>query len=699
MTSSPPTDPLTAMSQTLTPKRAVSYLRVSTREQARRGGRDEGFSIPAQRAANKRKALAMGAIIAKEFVEGGVSATTTRRPALQSMLTYLEEETAAGRAIDYVIVHKLDRLVRNRYDDTTLGRRFDELGVRLASTSENIDQTPGGLLLHGIMASIAEFYSANLSNEVKKGMDEKVRSGGCIGRAPLGYRNTVTHINDQEARTVVIDNQRASLVTWAFRAYATGQWTLKSLAAELEARGLTTVPTAKLPEKPLSVQSLGKLLRNTFYIGQVTYRGTIYQGNHQPLISREVFDTVQLVLAGHANGERTLKHPHYLKSTIYCGICGSRLIITNATPRNVTYQYFVCLGRHSKKQPDCTFRATLPEQIEDEVARIYQRLCLYPAARRQLEQTLHTQLTELSKQTAQELDDLTANCRRLERQREKLLQAHYADAIPLETLKTEQARITHELTAIQRRQATLNQDLDTKQELITQALDLAQHTAHAYRRAPDHIRRLLNQTLFDKIYITPDDHTGRLTTTARPQPPFDTILKNQTEPTDDNAPVPATSSEISTTTATDLATSNVPQTPPAGGHQVASDTKPDLMNPSRTRPNTLEQTQNTPKTKQKPAPWVHHDTGLSMDSMVGVAGFEPTTSSSRTKRATKLRHTPCAAGDSIVGPWRWKEIRPKRRRSRGCGARARRREDDAVGGSAPASDRSRCGTRPISMRK
>ena len=370
MTSSPPTDPLTAMSQTLTPKRAVSYLRVSTREQARRGGRDEGFSIPAQRAANKRKALAMGAIIAKEFVEGGVSATTTRRPALQSMLAYLEEETAAGRAIDYVIVHKLDRLVCNRYDDTTLGRRFDELGVRLVSTSENIDQSPGGLLLHGIMASIAEFYSANLSNEVKKGMDEKVRSGGCIGRAPLGYRNTTTHINGQEARTVTVDDQRAPLVTWAFRAYATGQWTLKSLAAELQARGLTTAPTAKLPEKPLSVQSLGKLLRNTFYIGQVTYRGATYQGNHQPLISREVFDAVQLVLAGHANGERTLKHPHYLKSTIYCGICGSRLIITNATPKNVTYEYFVCLGRHSRK-PDCTFRATLAEQIEDEVARLY----------------------------------------------------------------------------------------------------------------------------------------------------------------------------------------------------------------------------------------------------------------------------------------------------------------------------------------
>ena len=77
------------LAQELTPRRAVSYLRVSTREQARRGGREEGFSIPAQRAANKRKAMSIGAIIGKEFTEGGVSATTTRRPALQAMLRYL----------------------------------------------------------------------------------------------------------------------------------------------------------------------------------------------------------------------------------------------------------------------------------------------------------------------------------------------------------------------------------------------------------------------------------------------------------------------------------------------------------------------------------------------------------------------------------------------------------------------------------
>jgi hypothetical protein len=75
-------DPFAAFTQTFTPKRAVSYLRVSTREQAERGGLEEGFSIPAQREANKKKAQSMGAMVTKEFVERGVSGTSTNRPAL-----------------------------------------------------------------------------------------------------------------------------------------------------------------------------------------------------------------------------------------------------------------------------------------------------------------------------------------------------------------------------------------------------------------------------------------------------------------------------------------------------------------------------------------------------------------------------------------------------------------------------------------
>ena len=79
-------DPFTAMAAQLTPKRAVSYIRVSTREQAQRGGSEEGFSLPAQREANKRKAQSMGALVVKEFADRGESARSANRPELQKML-------------------------------------------------------------------------------------------------------------------------------------------------------------------------------------------------------------------------------------------------------------------------------------------------------------------------------------------------------------------------------------------------------------------------------------------------------------------------------------------------------------------------------------------------------------------------------------------------------------------------------------
>ena len=675
------------LAQELTPRRAVSYLRVSTREQARRGGREEGFSIPAQRAANKRKAMSIGAIIGKEFTEGGVSATTTRRPALQAMLTYLEEEARAGRPVDYVIVHKLDRLVRNRYDDTTLGKRFDELGVRLVSTSENIDQTPGGLLVHGIMASIAEFYSKNLSNEVKKGMAEKVRGGGCIGRAPLGYRNVITTKNGQEARIVVVDEVRGPLVAWAFAAYASGEWTLRRLAEELTLRGLTTVPTASLPEKPVTVQLLSKVLHNPFYVGEVVYQGVHYAGSHEPLVDRATYESVQTLLATRVNDERTVKHAHYLKSTIYCGICGSRLIVTNVKPRGVVYEYFVCLGRHSKKQPQCSFRATLAEQIEDEIVRLYDRVALRPGQRAVLETALQRQLAMLVAESTQRLTEAKTVRRRLERERDKLLQAHYADAIPLDVLKREQSRISRELRGVERQMTGLEGEMTERQALVGQALDIAQHMATAYRQAPEHIRRMLNQVLFDKVYITPDDETGLLTAMVRYQPPFDGVLgvrggesclsREGVEVGDSDSLEASGDDEVTLGQPSDIVVS--------GPEDVSLHGLPDDGLPAP-KPS---------KNKQKPTSWGFHDVGLSVDSMVGVAGFEPTTSSSRTKRATKLRHTPCAAGDSIASTHRREEIRaaessvtsafaPSGTRLASDGARARL----PVAGSRTGSDRS-----------
>jgi hypothetical protein len=188
------------------------------------------------------------------------------------MLAYIAEHR-----VKYVIVHKVDRLARNRADDVAINLAIHQAGAELVSVSENIDQTPSGLLLHGIMSSIAEFYSRNLATEVIKGTTQKAKNGGTPGRAPTGYLNVRRMVNGREVRTVEVDPERGPLMAWAFEAYASGEWTIRKLLAELTARGLTTAPGQR-GGKPLTVSHLHKLLRNPYYMGLVRYRGALYPG-------------------------------------------------------------------------------------------------------------------------------------------------------------------------------------------------------------------------------------------------------------------------------------------------------------------------------------------------------------------------------------------------------------------------------------
>lgn len=163
---------------------AISYLRVSTKDQATRNGLEEGLTIPAQREAAQRKADQLGAVIVAEFIEPGESGKTARRKALQEMLDYLAEHP-----VRYCIINKVDRIARNRLDDAVIHATLRQAGVTLVSVMENIDETPSGMLMHGIMASIAEFYSVNLAQEVTKGLVQKATIGGTPHKAPIGYLN------------------------------------------------------------------------------------------------------------------------------------------------------------------------------------------------------------------------------------------------------------------------------------------------------------------------------------------------------------------------------------------------------------------------------------------------------------------------------------------------------------------------------
>ena len=485
--------------------RAVIYLRVSTKEQAERGGESEGFSIPAQRDACLRKAAALDAVVVDQFIDRGESAKSAKRPELQRMLTFVAEEQ-----IDYVIVHKIDRLARNRVDDVEINLALRKAGAVLVSCSENIDETPTGALLHGIMSSIAEFYSRNLANEVNKGLIQKAKNGGTPNRAPLGYLNVRKFEDGREIRTVEVDPERAPLVVWAFKTYATGEWTIRTLLAEVTKRGLLSRPTRKRPAKPVTISAFHEMLKNPYYIGVIRYRGVDYEGKHERLIDRQTFEEVQRLLEAHNfAGEKQRIHHHYLKGSIFCGkqhedgtVCGARLIVTNARSRSGRiYPYFTCIGR--QRDPlSCSQRAVLIDDVENEILGVYKSIDLSDDLRLQTEQVILEQINELRKSVGDERQQLVVRQRRALDERAKLLEAHYAGAIPLDLLKIEQERISRDLNHVEERLASLELKFDLAEQNLKTALSFVANLDRAYEEADAKVRRQMNQALFTRILVT-----------------------------------------------------------------------------------------------------------------------------------------------------------------------------------------------------
>ncbi len=481
---------------------AVSYLRVSTKEQASKGGRDEGFSIPAQREANLRKARELNAIITEEFVDAGESARKADRPELIRLIEYVKTHDIA-----YCIVHKVDRLARNRADDVAIHLALQEAGVMLVSATENIDETPSGMLLHGIMSTIAEFYSRNLANEVSKGMSQKARTGGTNGKAPVGYLN-VTKRDElgREIRTIELDPQRSPLVKWAFEAYATGNYSTSTLREELIDRGLTTVPTPKRLAKPPALSTIQKMLASPYYKGSVLYRGATYDGLHEPLVATEVWYRVQAVLAANkASGEKTQAHAHYLKGSIYCGECGSRLILSNAkSRRGVIYPYFICAGRHSKRT-NCERKSMFIPDIEAAVEDYYRRIQIAPHIVAALRELITAELDRLHEVGRHERQAYQSERDALRDERKKLLQAHYAGVVPLDLLGEEQTRIARRLAFLDAQIDAGTIEYEQTKAHLDDCLALAGDCHAIYMSIDDSLRRIANQAFFDKLIVLPDD--------------------------------------------------------------------------------------------------------------------------------------------------------------------------------------------------
>jgi site-specific DNA recombinase len=485
---------------TLASKTAVIYLRVSSKGQLT-GHSAEGYSIEAQREACERYAASLNARIAAEYVEPGRSATTIRREALQRLLSELPQVRP-----DYVIFYDLSRVAREEADAFALLAQIRGNGSRLLSTREPVDDSPQGLLLFAIMAGVNAFRSRDDAVKIKAGLARKHADGGSMGPAKIGYRNARETVNGREVATVDVDLDRSPLVRLGFDLFATGDHTITTLTELLEDVGLRTRGTPKRPSRPVPRSSVHRMLRDDFYTGIVTLKGVKVEGRHARLVDRATFDRVQEILDGHAaSGDRSSKHHHYLKGSIFCGRCEARY--TYERPRSKSgryYEYFCCVSR-IRPDRDCTMPRLSVATVEEAVERFYDMVTLTRAEQAAVRRALREYVESKADVARQEGERHRRRLHELTAEQQKLVQLYYRKAVSEEVLRAEQERIERERSEAERWSTAAEREVEDVMEALEDALTLVGSGRLLYREASPHLRRLINQAIYERLLLEDAD--------------------------------------------------------------------------------------------------------------------------------------------------------------------------------------------------
>ena len=300
--------------------RYVGYIRISSEDQV------GNFSVAAQQQAIEAYVAAQGATLSKLYIDEAESGRSSHRPEFQRM----RQDARSGK-FDALVVHKFDRFARNRTDSLAIKSllRYD-YGIKVFSATEPSEDSDGpmGALIEGIMESAADWYSRNLATEVSKGKKERGQQGLHNNRPPFGMRKDKTHV-------LVPDEAEYPGLMLAYTEFATGRYSDNDIATLLNGAGYRSKTG-----RPFSKDTVRDLLQNRTYLGEVKYQEyhrnadgsrsydapiQWFEGKHEPVIPKELFDRCQEIRAQRVVHRQATKryNPYLLRGLVYCYRCCS----------------------------------------------------------------------------------------------------------------------------------------------------------------------------------------------------------------------------------------------------------------------------------------------------------------------------------------------------------------------------------------
>ena len=334
-------------------KTAVIYARYSSDSQTEQ-------SIEGQLRVCQQYAKNNDIVIVGEYIDRAMTGTNDLRPDFQRMI-----KDSNKKQWDYVLVYKLDRFSRDKYETTIHKHTLKNNGVKVISAMENIPDTPEGIILESMLEGMNQYYSAELSQKVHRGLNESYIKGLFTG----GHQIYGYDIVDKKS---VINEEEAMIVKEIFSKFAQG-FTGVDIAKNLQARGIRTKTGNYLTDK-----AIYKIIQNTKYIGKVKHGETVYTNIYPAIIDEQVWQKVQ-------NIRNAYKHAHCRKQDIYnyilsgkliCGYCKHKMVGESGKEINkiIKYRYYTCLTKRRRKNEKCELQICNKENLEKDVIDITWRV-------------------------------------------------------------------------------------------------------------------------------------------------------------------------------------------------------------------------------------------------------------------------------------------------------------------------------------
>ena len=443
-----------------------AYVRVSTVKQG------EGVSLEAQQEAIERYANQHNLTVTSWFEEKETAAKQGR-PIFTDMVKALKAGKAQG-----LIMHKIDRSARNLRDWATVNDLQDS-GISVHFAAESVDfASRGGRLTADIQAVIAADYIRNLKEEVRKGQLGRLKQGLYPFFAPFGYRN----MGPQEPKA--IDPKNGPLVREMFELYASGEYSLSSLEAEMYRRGMRSVSGRKVYKSKID-----NILKNPFYMGIIRLRAfdTPFEGIHEPIVSAELFRRAQAVRKNKSRKKKT-KHDFLFRGVFSCSECGNQF----SPEKQRGHVYYRC---HTKS---CAGGCVREDAMQSIIEAKLRNLEMTEETFEQLEGALRVTMKQLPEQT--DANTTSLKLAQIDAQLERLTQGFVEGLIPEHTFR--EKKIDCDFRKLELSKSMQNQSSPLEKDArVREFFEHVKTLCQTYLWATDSEKRQILRLAFSNISI------------------------------------------------------------------------------------------------------------------------------------------------------------------------------------------------------